>query len=79
MTDADSMDDYAHETARYELFRKCEEFAEAPNGGSYAIAFVLFDIVKQLVDLRGRLDNACDALERIATSADHLAEQMDSE
>ena len=54
MTEPDP-DDAAHETARYELFRKCEEFAATPDGGSYAIAFVLFDIVKQLVDLRGRL------------------------
>ena len=65
--------------ARYELFRKsAKDSAATQEGGGYAVAIVLFDVVRQLVELNKKFSDMLSTLDSVAVSIDRIAETMDA-
>jgi hypothetical protein len=79
MTDTEDslLETYEHETARYDLLKKCEELAE--KDGRYAVAFVLFDVVGQLVELKKSLSSLSSACSEIGGAIADVAAAIEAQ
>jgi len=67
------LDEVEREEQRYELFKLVGELATQrghPQAGSYAIAFVLWDVLGQLVEVNKNLKETRAAIEQVSLSID---------